>query len=94
MKHSCSNTGPVYNVELEYMTKEIEAVYEQGMIRPLQPLELPEGAQIDLIVISHEEPKTNGNTAEILAEIAALPLEGSDDTFAGREHDSILYPRN
>ena len=75
------------------MTKEIEAVYEQGMIRPLQPLELPEGARLDVIVITHEPPKTNGNTAEILAEIAALPLEGSSDTFAGREHDSILYPK-
>ena len=59
------------------MTKEIEAVYEQGMIRPLQRLELPEGARLDLIVITHEEPKTNGNAAKILAEIAALPLEGS-----------------
>jgi predicted DNA-binding antitoxin AbrB/MazE fold protein len=76
------------------MTKEIEAIYEQGKIRPLQPLELPEGARLDLIVITHEEPKTNGNAAEILAEIAALPLEGSSDGFAGREHDSILYPRN
>jgi len=75
------------------MTKEIEAVYEHGMIRPLQPLELPEGARLDLIVITHEEPKTNGNAAEILAEIAALPLEGSADAFGGREHDSILYPR-
>jgi predicted DNA-binding antitoxin AbrB/MazE fold protein len=74
------------------MTKEIEAIYEQGMIRPLQPLELPEGARLDLIVITHEEPKTNGNTAEMLAEIAALPLEGANDAFAGREHDSILYP--
>ena len=76
------------------MTKEIEAVYEQGMIRPLQPLELPEGARLDLIVITHEQPKTNGNTAQILAEIAALPLEGSTEPFTGREHDSILYPRN
>ena len=74
------------------MNKEIEAIYEQGMIRPLQPLELPEGARLDLIVITHEEPKTNGNTAEMLAEIAALPLEGANDAFAGREHDSILYP--
>ncbi len=74
------------------MTKEIEAVYEQGMIRPLQPLELPEGSRLDLIVITHEQPKSNGNAAEILAEIAALPLEGSSDSFAGREHDSILYP--
>jgi len=75
------------------MTKEIEAVYEQGMIRPLQPLELPEGSRLDLIVITHEQPKSDGNAAEILAEIAALPLEGSSDSFAGREHDSILYPK-
>lgn len=75
------------------MTKEIEAVYEQGIIRPLQPLELPDGTRLDLIVITHEQPKTNGNVAEVLAEIAALPLEGSSDAFEGREHDSILYPR-
>lgn len=75
------------------MTKEIEAIYEHGMIRPLQPLELPEGARLDVIVITHEQPKTNGNTAEILAEIAALPLEDSTDAFSGREHDSILYPK-
>jgi predicted DNA-binding antitoxin AbrB/MazE fold protein len=74
------------------MTKEIEAVYEQGLIRPLQPLELPEGARLDVIVITHEPPRANGNTAEMLAEIAALPLEGSSDAFAGHEHDSILYP--
>ena len=74
------------------MTKEIEAIYEQGMIRPLQPLELPEGSRLDLIVITHEQPETNGNAAKILAEIAALPLEASTDEFSGREHDSIIYP--
>ena len=63
------------------------------MIRPLEPLELPEGTRLDLIVITREQPETNGNAAEILAEIAALPLEGSTDDFAGREHDSILYPK-
>ena len=71
----------------------IEAVYEQGIIRPLQPLELPEGTRLDLIVITHEQSKTNGNAAEIFVEITALPLEGSSDGCAGREHDSILYPR-
>ena len=76
------------------MTKEIEAVYEHGMIRPLQPSELPEGARLDVIVITHEQPQTNGNTAEMLAEIAALPLESSSDAFSGCEHDSILYPKD
>ena len=75
------------------MTKEIQAVFEHGMIRPLQPLELPEGARLDVIVITHDQPQANGNAAEILAEIAALPLEGPADPFPGREHDSILYPK-
>lgn len=75
------------------MTKEIEAVYEQGIIRPLEPLDLAEGTRLDLIVVTREQPKANGNAAEILAEIAALPLEGTDDVFAGREHDSTLYPK-
>ena len=47
------------------MTKEIEAVYEQGVIRPLEPLELPEGARLDLIVITHEQPETNGNNNSV-----------------------------
>jgi predicted DNA-binding antitoxin AbrB/MazE fold protein len=75
------------------MTKEIEAVYEQGIIRPLEPLDLAEGTRLDLIVVTHEQPKANGNAAEILAEIAALPLEVANDAFAGREHDSTLYPK-
>jgi hypothetical protein len=41
----------------------------------------------------HKKPRTNGNAASILAEIAALPLEGASDAFSGREHDSILYPK-
>jgi predicted DNA-binding antitoxin AbrB/MazE fold protein len=66
------------------MTKEIEAIYEQGMIRPLQPLALPDGTRLNLIVMLRDQPRTTGNAAEILAEIAALPLEGSSDGFAGR----------
>jgi predicted DNA-binding antitoxin AbrB/MazE fold protein len=75
------------------MTKEIEAVYEQGLIRPLQPLDLPEGSRLDVIVITHEQPRATGKAVDIIAEIAALPLEGPSDSFSGREHDSILYPK-
>jgi predicted DNA-binding antitoxin AbrB/MazE fold protein len=75
------------------MIREIEAIYEGGIIRPVEPLELPEGTRIDVIVITRERPGPNGNAAEILAEIAALPLESSSDSFSAREHDSILYPK-
>lgn len=75
------------------MTKEIEAIYERGVLRPLEPLPLPEGSRLDVIIISRDGVGENGVAAStLLAEIAALPLEGKSDTFSGREHDSVLYP--
>jgi predicted DNA-binding antitoxin AbrB/MazE fold protein len=74
------------------MRKTIKAVHEKGIIRPLEPLELPEGSRLDVIIISHDQPATIPNAAQVLAAIAALPLEGPRDSFSGREHDSILYP--
>ena len=53
------------------MTKEIEAIYERGVIRPVKPLNLPDGSRLDVIVITHEKPRANGNAASVLAEIAA-----------------------
>jgi predicted DNA-binding antitoxin AbrB/MazE fold protein len=78
---------------LEFMTKQIEAIYERGIIRPIKPLELPEGTRLDVIVITHEKRRPNGNVAQILAKIAALPLERASHSFSGREHDSVLYPK-
>jgi len=68
------------------MTKEIEAVYEQGLIRPLQPLDLPEGSRLDVIVITHDQPQTTSKAAEMIAEIAALPLLGVTVAFAFDHH--------
>jgi len=74
------------------MTMTIAAIYEKGVLRLMQPIELPEGTSVEIIVIpktSHSQPKS---PADILAEIAALPLEDNSDTFSGREHDKVLYP--
>jgi predicted DNA-binding antitoxin AbrB/MazE fold protein len=70
----------------------IAAIYEKGMLRLMEPMELPEGSSVEIIVIpkpSYSQPKS---PADILAEIAALPLEDNADTFSGRDHDKILYP--
>jgi predicted DNA-binding antitoxin AbrB/MazE fold protein len=75
------------------MTKQVEAVYEQGRLRPLEPLELPEGARLRLIIVTRGEESAQRTPAEILAEIASLPLEREDDGFSGRDHDSVLYPQ-
>jgi predicted DNA-binding antitoxin AbrB/MazE fold protein len=71
------------------MTTTVEAIYEQGVLRLKEPISLAEGAEVEVIVISREPAA--GEVTEVLAAIAALPLEGADDNFSGREHDSILY---
>lgn len=74
------------------MTKQIEAVYENGVLRPTQPINVPEGEHVQLILVTREQTQPNGNTAALLAEIAALPLEGENGSFSGRDHDTVLYP--
>ena len=67
-----------------------EAVYEKGILRPVHPIPLAEGTQVEVIIVS-EPDKTDQHPAEVLAQIAAMPQEGSHQPFSGREHDSLLY---
>ena len=72
------------------MTTTIEAIYEQGVLRPLTPLALSEGQQVQ-VFLATEEAVGGQNTASILAEIAALPMETPVDASTSRNHDQVLY---
>jgi hypothetical protein len=54
-------------------------------------MNIPEGEHLQLIVITRQDAPQNGNAAASLAEIAALPIEGDNDAFSGRDHDTLLY---
>ena len=58
--------------------KTITAIYEQGVLRPTQPVELPEGTEVQVVIIKNEANAPKGNAASILAAIAALPDETTD----------------
>lgn len=73
------------------MTITIQAIYEHGVLRPTEPISLVEGTRVEVIVITKESQPVEKTPAEILAEIAAMPLEGSTDEFSGRDHDTLLY---
>ncbi len=75
------------------MTITTEAIYEQGVLKLSQPIPLAEGTCVEVIVIATKVPENN-TPGEILAKIAALPLEGDRGEFSGRDHDKILYPRS
>ena len=61
--------------------KTITAIYEQGVLRLTQPIDLPEGTEVQVVIIANETNGANapkGNAASILAAIAALPDETSN----------------
>ncbi len=83
------------------MATTVEAVYEAGALRLLEPLSLEEGARVKVIVIGMpaalpivQDARPGGDRrtpAQILAQIAALSIEGEGEEFSGRDHDRILY---
>jgi len=73
------------------MSHTISAVYENGTLILDEPLAVSEGVKVEVIVLSTENKKPEKSPAELLAEIAALQIEGKTDPFSGSDHDKILY---
>jgi predicted DNA-binding antitoxin AbrB/MazE fold protein len=74
------------------MNRQIQAVYEQGVIRPLEPVEFDEGERLEIVLLE-KKAKDKCNPAQVLAEIAKLPIESSSGEFSGADHDEVLYPK-
>ena len=70
----------------------LEAVYEEGTLRLMQPLDLPEGTRVEITIVKTGSNFQQKTPADILTAIASLPLEGNKDEFSGRDHDKVLYP--
>jgi len=68
------------------MSKQIQAVYEGGVIRPLEPVALNEGEELDVVLLPRHK-QTQRSPAEALADIARLPIEGKQEAFSGADHD-------
>ena len=76
------------------MTTTAAAIYEHGVLRPLSPLPLVEGARVEVTVtddVSFTQATMNGHAGDLLREVAALPMESGDSGFSGRDHDRVLY---
>jgi predicted DNA-binding antitoxin AbrB/MazE fold protein len=69
----------------------LEAIYENGVFRPVDPVALEEGTRVQIFIDKPAGPADPKTVARLLAEVAALPLKGTA-TFSGEDHDSILYP--
>jgi predicted DNA-binding antitoxin AbrB/MazE fold protein len=81
------------------MTHEFRAIYENGVLRPIDPLSLPEHDVVTVVVRSENCPVSHARDAAeqkrallaALEEANRLPLESPDDGFSGADHDLVLY---
>jgi predicted DNA-binding antitoxin AbrB/MazE fold protein len=79
------------------MTTNLKAIYEQGVLRLKEPLSLPDGAEVDVTVISHEED--NGERSQGMEErswdaLTQLLTDCAIDTGVrdlASQHDHYLY---
>lgn len=69
------------------MTITVEATFENGVLRPKEPLDLVEGAEVQVTICAVEDAQTE---ADPLDEVIGICTEGPDISLADR-HDEILY---
>ncbi len=71
------------------MTKTIVAVYEDGMFKPLQKIDLPEHKHVHLVVIPEEEEGLLELQKKELSSITGIGESGISDV--SRRHDQYIY---
>ena len=71
------------------MTKTIVAVYEEGIFKPLQRIDLPEHKHVHLVVIPEEDTRLLESQRKELSSIIGIGKSGISDI--SRRHDQYIY---
>lgn len=75
------------------MTTTVRALFINGVFKPVLPVPIPEGTEVELTISAGSPALPPRDLAAALNKIAGLPTEGPDDNFSGADHDSVLYPK-
>ncbi len=68
----------------------IKAVYQNGVFRPLKPIVIQEGTEVEVTLTKPRQRPTPEEVKHSFLRIADMPLE-EGESFSGRDHDKILY---
>lgn len=67
----------------------IEAIYENGILRPLRPLQLQEHQAVRLVVLAEDMEALAASQKKALLDLAGMGRSGRADVST--EHDTYLY---
>ena len=74
------------------MSKLITAIYENGVFKPLQDINLPDRQRVKLEIISEDETSLIESQKKALLEIAGMGNSGLTDV--ARKHNKYLYQKD
>ena len=81
----------------------LQGKVENGVVVLEAGVQLPEGTHVTVVPRSRIEEAKSASPKDLMSEeehrrvleiidrIAALPIEGSQEPFSGRDHDKVLY---
>jgi predicted DNA-binding antitoxin AbrB/MazE fold protein len=80
------------------MSQQIDAIYDNGVLKPLVPLELPDKTRVKITLEPEQESASTAKLAEQKAalrklwqELDQLPQTHNNDGWSVRQHDQLLY---
>ncbi len=76
------------------MSQTGSAIYENGTLILDEPLAVSQGVKVELIVLLPKDKKQEKTPAEILSELAALPIEGKTIRFQEATTTKFFTVRN
>ncbi len=82
------------------MSQHIDAIFENGVLKPLEPLHLPDQSRVKVTV---EDATATKSAEKVKAQQAALqdlwceldasPQTNNNDGWSAAQHDDLLYDR-
>jgi predicted DNA-binding antitoxin AbrB/MazE fold protein len=80
------------------MSRTISAIFDAGVFRPLEPINLADGTKVELhlqIPVTFEpdavESETNRSWRDYIDRMESLPDNLPADGLTNRDHDRIIY---
>jgi predicted DNA-binding antitoxin AbrB/MazE fold protein len=75
--------------EKEKIMETIEAIYENGILRPLRPLQLQEHQAVRLVILTEDMEALAASQKKALLDLAGIGRSGRSDVSTA--HDTYLY---
>ncbi len=80
------------------MSYQVDAIYDNGILKPLAPLSLPDQARVTLTISAPASPDAGEKITSqkaalqrIWEEVDKLPQAANNDGWSSRDHDHLLY---